>query len=666
MARKEKLIEKAQKYIQKGNFEKAISEYKSAFKLDPKDISIRLRLGDLYVKTDRRKDAVTEYMEVAKDNSKKGFYLKAIAVYKQILKLDASNFDVHYKLAELYTKQRLNADAISEYSYIVSTLERAGKTNDAIGLVKKMLDIDPENTGIRLRLAEMYQKVGFTQDAIDEYSQIFERLSREGKLDRAEKIFTELNRTYPGNLDVLERLTELYKKKNNYEAFRNYSNELLDQCRIKGDTERARLACESILEVTPGDEDVRTYMENLGGPYTPETNSDNEAPAVADFSYDDSSPTFAAAEETVAEDHGEAEIEISLDGFEESSGEAHFETGNSSGTGETEEDVLVGVDAPVIDEENESLEAAAVESPAEGSRNIEELRFKVNEEVIDESAINAGTTGDLESDLTDALDSVNEAENVVLPEEIVEEATEDIEIEALDQPAAFEEASYPEEDLAEAVEELMEKIEPEEHLLEQYPGSVEAEVVGAEDAKTNEYVDLSTELGMEEALETLTESWGEGESAESLDEFRNGLGKQLSREDTETHYNLGIAYMEMELFSEASNEFKIALKDPHLEFDCYNRLGLCAMETGNPEESINYYQKGLKVEGRTDDERKGLMYELALALEAAQMTDKAAELFLAIHAKDPSYREVAEKVSLYKELRPDIPLDDGIIEVELL
>jgi hypothetical protein len=50
MALKEKIIDRAQKHIQKGNIDKAIAEYRAAADVDPKDINIRLRIGELYVK----------------------------------------------------------------------------------------------------------------------------------------------------------------------------------------------------------------------------------------------------------------------------------------------------------------------------------------------------------------------------------------------------------------------------------------------------------------------------------------------------------------------------------------------------------------------------------------------------------------------------------------
>src|SRR3990172_12786514 len=107
MALKDKILERAQKYIQKGNLDKAIDEYRAAADLDPRDVSIRLRIGELYIKQGKKEEAIKEYTDAARANARGGFYLKSIAVYKQVLKLDPSNLDVHSKLAELYTKQRL-------------------------------------------------------------------------------------------------------------------------------------------------------------------------------------------------------------------------------------------------------------------------------------------------------------------------------------------------------------------------------------------------------------------------------------------------------------------------------------------------------------------------------------------------------------------------------
>lgn len=180
-----------------------------------------------------------------------------------------------------------------------------------------------------------------------------------------------------------------------------------------------------------------------------------------------------------------------------------------------------------------------------------------------------------------------------------------------------------------------------------------------------EYVDLSAELGMEETVQNLAVSWDKDNQGDTFDEFKSGIGKQLNKEDSETHYNLGIAYMEMELYSEAVKEFKIALKDQRLDFDCYTRLGLCYMALSNPDDAILSYLKGLRVNGRSDEERLGMMYELALAYGSTGKAELASQLFKSIYDISPDYREVSKKIKQAKGEALE-ELDDGLIEVELL
>ena len=80
MAKKEKIIEKAQKFLSKGNIDKALVEYKKAFEMDKSDLSLQLKLGDLYVKTGDKEAAINEYTEIAKIHTNKGYYLNGIAV----------------------------------------------------------------------------------------------------------------------------------------------------------------------------------------------------------------------------------------------------------------------------------------------------------------------------------------------------------------------------------------------------------------------------------------------------------------------------------------------------------------------------------------------------------------------------------------------------------
>lgn len=395
MALKEKILDRAQKFIQKGAIDKAIIEYKAAFELDPKDTSIRLRMGDLYIKIGKKDVAIKEYTEAAKANSQRGFYLKAIAVYKQILKLDPTNLDVHNKLAELYTKQRLIADAVSEYSFIVTVFERNGKVHETIELLKKMIDIDPENIGVRLKLAELHHRRSFKNDALAEYAWIFDRLLSQGKHDKAEKIYLGLANSYPGEPEVFEKLAGLYKAGGNSKEFHKYASRLFDIYKNSGDTENAKATCQSILEVRPDDAGSLGYLSKHRAKEGPIITAPSfEMPAREPISRED---TLKGAEDLprtpepvkpvkeaapVIKEEPEGEIEIALEGFEEEQEEAAKEEAAPAvlkeeivpeiKTGHAGAEVKVGVSgaAALADEEEKEVEfelgaGAVVSEPEE-------------------------------------------------------------------------------------------------------------------------------------------------------------------------------------------------------------------------------------------------------------------------------------------------------------
>ena len=77
-------------------------------------------------------------------------------------------------------------------------------------------------------------------------------------------------------------------------------------------------------------------------------------------------------------------------------------------------------------------------------------------------------------------------------------------------------------------------------------------------------------------------------------EFKKGVEQQLSAEDYETHYNLGIAYKEMGLVDEAIGEFQLASKDAARAVECCSMLGHCFLEKGMPQLAIKWFRKGLE------------------------------------------------------------------------
>ena len=122
---KEKVMDAARKFVDKGQLDKAVKEYLRIVEADPKDVRVWLKIGDLYAKKGSKQDAIETYLKVARFYHEQGFFLKAVAVYKQILKLDPRLVDVILKLAELYRRLGLMSDAMQHYESVAAHFHRS-------------------------------------------------------------------------------------------------------------------------------------------------------------------------------------------------------------------------------------------------------------------------------------------------------------------------------------------------------------------------------------------------------------------------------------------------------------------------------------------------------------------------------------------------------------
>ncbi len=65
---KEKILALAQRYVLKGQSQKAIKEYLRLIEAEPKDKRLYLKLGDLYLKNNENEKAIKEQYSRFRDN----------------------------------------------------------------------------------------------------------------------------------------------------------------------------------------------------------------------------------------------------------------------------------------------------------------------------------------------------------------------------------------------------------------------------------------------------------------------------------------------------------------------------------------------------------------------------------------------------------------------
>jgi pilus assembly protein FimV len=164
------------------------------------------------------------------------------------------------------------------------------------------------------------------------------------------------------------------------------------------------------------------------------------------------------------------------------------------------------------------------------------------------------------------------------------------------------------------------------------------------------FIDLAKELELELAEEEamVEEATGRGKEEAILEEvfreFQRGVQEQLSEEDSDTHFNLGIAYKEMGLLPEAIREFQVASRDHGLFVECCSMVGMCFMEQGMWGQAADWYQKALGAPNLTPEAQLALRYDLAASLESAGDVDRAVGLYQEVVAQSPDYRDVSTRL----------------------
>ena len=216
---KDKILDAAKDFIGQGKFDKAIREYEKLLAADPKDMRVKLRIAELFAKRRQVPEAIKAYREVAGHYAQEGFYLKAVTVYKNILRLNPSLMDVNLALAALYEKMGLSKDAVHQYEILASTCEQKNQFQDALKMREKLVELAPNEGTLRVRLAESYQREERKEEAIEQY-EILAKQYREQKKEpqRLLELYERILPYRPKNKEMLFELVQIYYDKKDYKA----------------------------------------------------------------------------------------------------------------------------------------------------------------------------------------------------------------------------------------------------------------------------------------------------------------------------------------------------------------------------------------------------------------------------------------------------------------
>jgi len=782
---RDRIVQSAEKNLSRGRLDQALKDYLRVLDDNPKDVFALNKAGDLCVRMGRPADAIGHFARIADSYSADGFFLKAIAIYKKINKIDPTRLDVYERLAGLYTKQGLTQDARSHYSTLAEQWLKKNDLKSAIGAFSSMAALDPTDLKIQARLADLQRVAGQTAQAVARYDAIATMLQRRGAHEEAMTFFRkaldldpddsaarmQVIRSHLASNDVASAISALSAAPRTAET-----RILLAEANLAaGDRGAAAAAAEEALGLEPDNEAGRLLLARIrldeGG---------------ADAAFETVSPLVDAAASARDFELAVGHLRPILERFPKHRGTLEKMAELSEAEGDAAESISVRLTLareaegrgdpfsaaqhyrriliadPAHAEALSRLAEIAPAGPAVAEPSSAETiaddtqaalqeadilaRYGLQDRAIERLlALSRRQPADLavRERLVELMAEIGnpaaprEAESLaeayrrrgqdtlaaplfarlglstaVRPERVrpappaspaspspaIEVEFDEFDVlpapaaQPIAAPVAFDSFGEPGEvpaplpqpaspwldasgarltphgpadsgfgvlapELRSVIQEKMQRATSEPAR----PSRPAVPVVEDDNlfADEQQFFNLAEELERELTEETaappaapdLSGTQDEASLQEIFREFRKGVEQQLSAEDYETHYNLGIAYKEMGLLDEAIGEFQLASKAPALTVECCSLLGLCFLEKGMPQLAIKWYGKGLATPGIRETDTAGLLYDLAKVYQDTGDMNLAYSTFLEVYGINTNYRDVVERVRDLEEAR---------------
>lgn len=270
-----KTRQEAEKAEKAGKLEQAIPLYRMLLEDNPRDWNTINKIGDLFAKIGKMREAGDEYAKVAEFYAKDGFHLKAIAIWKKINKLDPTVLEPYAKLADLYAKQGLVMEAKGQFQIVADDQLKRGRMKEAAETLRRMVEIDPADLKTRSRLADIYTKEGSTARAVGEYVAISDELNLKGHpaeaiqvLEKGLKIDTGITvKAHLGRVHLAQRsyekaiayLEEVTAQEATPETLMQLGQAYLGAKRVPD----AQSTLESVIEKNPSMQEARVILVQI-------------------------------------------------------------------------------------------------------------------------------------------------------------------------------------------------------------------------------------------------------------------------------------------------------------------------------------------------------------------------------------------------------------------
>ena len=183
-----KVKKEADKLLTAGKIERAIDEFQKIVDDNPKDYNTLNQIGDLCMQVGRVKEANDIHKRLGTAYERDGFHARAAAIFQKVVRNAPDDIDAAQRLADLYRQMNKTTDAVRVHLQVAEHFQKKGLIKRALEEFNKVVDLDPKNLKMKVKLADLYNKEGMKDRAAGIYLEVAESLAMEQMHGEANQI----------------------------------------------------------------------------------------------------------------------------------------------------------------------------------------------------------------------------------------------------------------------------------------------------------------------------------------------------------------------------------------------------------------------------------------------------------------------------------------------
>jgi tetratricopeptide (TPR) repeat protein len=147
-----------------------------------------------------------------------GLLEAALDACLEVINLDVEYFPIHLRIGEIYERQGRTNEALVKYQLLIDTLMVRGQSEEAINVYFRLIEHSPDTINARSRLAELLRNANRMDEAAEQMSIVASSYFRLGQTNRALEEYRRLLQWAPKSQELHTQYGQALLKLERYEA----------------------------------------------------------------------------------------------------------------------------------------------------------------------------------------------------------------------------------------------------------------------------------------------------------------------------------------------------------------------------------------------------------------------------------------------------------------